>query len=185
MHTAILAVHSAISAAQDSSDFSVIDNSISFGVSANLCRSLSDLAGLDRKQPFEVRFQLARAVPGSLSPATIPFPAESGIYLFEASKELERLDIGEQAEMVGFIDSLYDKPELNDRWRVLVQGELITTSGDINPRRPVWVRLSEEEYGLAISAHRMRSPIRVQGVLRFSGQRVEILATANSFGQIE
>ncbi|WP_326561216.1 hypothetical protein [Micromonospora sp. NBC_01796] len=171
---ATTAVRAATMDVQAGGDFSVFDDAIDEGVSANLCRGLSDLAGLRRRQPFEVGFRWARGLPSYLGSASIAFPEGAGITIFEAAKQLERLAVGDQAQILGVIESLHDEATGSDRWRVRVRGELTTEGGEIDPRRPVWVRLTSSEYRRAMEAHREHRTVRARGRLELAQRRVEL-----------
>jgi hypothetical protein len=159
---------------QGGGDFSAFDETVADGVSANLCRGLSDLSGLQRRQPFEIGFRWARGLPSGLAPATVTFPESSGVVLFEAAKQLERLAAGGEAVITGVIESLHDEPFGSDRWRVRVRGELVVEEGEVDPRRPVWVRLGSSDYQQAIEAHREHRAVRARGRLELAPRRVEL-----------
>jgi hypothetical protein len=162
-------------------DFSAFDETVAEGVSANLCRGLSDLAGLQRRQPFEVGFRWAHAVPSDLASASIAFPEGAGAVVFDAAKQLERLSAGGEAHITGVIESLHDEPFGSDRWRVRVRGDLVTDDGVVDSRRPVWVRLRSSDYQQAIEAHREHRPVRAQGRLELVQRRVELLPDLDGF----
>jgi hypothetical protein len=178
---AITAAYAATMDVRGGGDFSAFDETVAEGVSANLCRGLSDLAGLQRRQPFEIGFRWARSVPSDLEPASITFPEGAGAVVFEAAKQLERLSAGGQAHITGVIESLHDEPFGSDRRRVRVRGELVTDDRVVDSRRPVWVRLRSSEYQQAIEAHREHRPVRAQGKLELVQRRVELFPDPDGF----
>ncbi len=178
---AITAAHAATMDVREGGDFSAFDETIAEGVSANLCRGLSDLAGPQRRQPFEIGFRWAWAVPSDLVPTSVTFPEGAGAVMFEAAKQLERLAAGGQARITGVIESLHDEPFGSDRWRVRVRGELVTDDGDVDSRRPVWVRLSSSDYQRAIEAHREHRTVRARGRLELAQRRVELFPDVDGF----
>ncbi|MGH3734224.1 MAG: hypothetical protein ACRDT6_01140 [Micromonosporaceae bacterium] len=179
--SALTAAHAATMSVRADNDYSAFDETVDAGVSANLCRSLSDLAGLERREPFEVGFRWGRALPSPLAAATITFPEGAGSLVFEVAKQLERLAAGGEASIRGVIEGLHDEPYGNDRWRIRVRGELIAEAGGIDPRRPVWVRLGRLDYERAIEAHRERRTVRAQGSLELRQRRVELTTHAGGF----
>ena len=178
---AVNAARTAFSSVRDGGGYSGFDEAVADGVSANLCRGLSNLAGLERKQPFEIAFRWARDVPFGIAPESINFPAGSGEVIFEAAKQLERLAADGLAQIVGRIESLHDEPAAGDRRRVRVRGELLMDPGDVVPPRPVWVRLGESDYQRAIEAHRDQRAVRARGRLNLVQRRLELVPDPGQF----
>ena len=170
----VSAAWEAVAAVQQGRDYSVFDEVIEAGVSANLCRGLGDLGGAGRRQPFEIGFRWARAVRSVLPPATVQFTAGAGVVIHEAAKQLEQLAAGGRARITGLIESLHDEPQGDDRWRVQVRGELTADRGELDTRRPVWVRLDAAGYQRAIDAHREHRRVQAEGELRLVRRRVEL-----------
>ncbi len=152
------------------------DEAVTGGVSANLCRALSDLCGADRKDAFEIMFRWARSAPLGETPShVVPFPAGSGALLRAASGRLRNLVASGPATVTGVVESLHDDAAGGDRWRIKVRGEL-RTNLTYRGRRAVWVRLADQaSYDRAITAHREHRRITVSGELTSAAGRVELI----------
>ncbi|MFS8197299.1 hypothetical protein ACLVWQ_01300 [Streptomyces sp. CWNU-52B] len=151
------------------------DETVTAGVSADLCKALSELSGFDRSEPFEIGFRWARSQPLDVPSRVVAFPAVSGSLLHAASLRLRDLNATGAATVSGVVEGLHDDPSGNDRWRIKVRGELRTEHADL-VRRAVWVRLPDQaSYDRAITAHRERQVITVMGELSSVTGRVELV----------
>lgn len=154
---------------------SAFDDTVTAGVSADLCRALSDLSGSGRDEPFEISFRWARAHPLEVPSHTLEFPAESAALLQAADERLRSLNASGAATVTGVVEGLYDDAAGGDRWRIKVRGELRTERVE-RPRRAVWVRLRDQKtYDRAITAHRERRVVVVSGELSSTTGRVELV----------
>jgi hypothetical protein len=185
MHDAVAAVRDAVAASGEGRDLAVFDDTVTAGVSADLCSALSDLAGTTRRQPFDVAFRWARGRPAQRPPMTMTFGAESGALIRSAAERLRRLEVSGPATITGVIESLHDDPPGRDRWRIRVRGDLIRGTATGQPdgsRRSIWVRLGgQQEYDQAIAAHRTRQTIRAAGELATVDGRIELLVSHDAF----
>jgi hypothetical protein len=172
--------YEAATAARDRNDYTAFDGVVADGLSVNMCQGLADLGGLGRRQPFEIGFRWARASPSGLPAGTIRFQHGDGIVLKDAARQLEQLAAGGQAQITGLIESLHDEPRGNDRRRIQVRGQL-STDADLDPSRPVWVRLDAAGYDRALDAHRQRRPVRARGRLQLIQRRVELHPGSDGF----
>lgn len=137
------------------------------GVSANLCRALSDLGGEQRDRPFEIGFSWARGVPGQEPSPEIAFSPAMPAILVKASEELEALAREGTARIAGLITDLHDagiEPS-----RIKIRGELQAPGQAKFPRRSIWVTLSEADYNAAIRAHLRRQFVEAVGRLTTTG----------------
>lgn len=150
------------------------DETVTAGVSADLCKALSDLSGADGTA-FEITFRWARAQPLEARAHAFAFPELAGSLLQEAARRLRVLNASGPATVTGVIEGLYDDAVGDDRWRIKVRGELRTEHVE-RTRRAVWVRLADQvAYDRAITAHRERSVITVIGELSSTTGRVELV----------
>lgn len=150
------------------------DETVTAGVSADLCKALSDLSGADGTE-FEITFRWARAQPLEARAHVFAFPELAGSLLQEAARRLRVLNASGPATVTGVVEGLYDDAAGDDRWRIKVRGELRTEQVE-RPRRAVWVRLADQvAYDRAITAHRERSVITVFGELSSTTGRVELV----------
>jgi hypothetical protein len=151
------------------------DETVTAGVSADLCKALSDLSGLDRNEPFEITFRWARTRPLDAPSHVVAFPETSGSLLSAAAERLRSLNASGAATVSGVVEGLYDDAAGNDRWRIKVRGELRTEHAE-RARRAVWVRLPDQaSYDRAITVHRERRVITVTGELSSMTGRVELV----------
>lgn len=65
---------SAVEEATRAGEVEAFDETVSAGVSADLCAALSNLAGHRRREPFEIGFRWARRASSDLPAHTVPFP---------------------------------------------------------------------------------------------------------------
>lgn len=151
------------------------DETVTAGVSADLCKALSALSGSDRSEPFEIGFRWARSQPLDVPSHVVAFPETSGSLLHAASVRLRGLNATGAATVSGVVEGLHDDSSGNDRWRIKVRGELRTEHAEL-VRRAVWVRLPDQaSYDRAITAHRERQVITVMGELSSVTGRVELV----------
>lgn len=153
---------------------------VTAGVSADLCSALSELAGPDHDDPFEIDFRWARSRPLDRRPQAVAFPAGSGGLLRTAAGRLRRLNASGPATVSGVIEGLHDDAAGNDRWRIKVRGELRTEHGQ-QARQSVWVRLADESaYNRAFVTHSERRAVTVAGELSSTTGRVELVPAPGS-----
>jgi hypothetical protein len=178
LHDAVTALAQAAATGEPAA----VDDTVTAGVSAQLCGALRELAGDDGGWPFEIGFRWARGVPSVLPPAAVRFAPGAGRIVAAAGDRLRELDPSGDATVVGLVESLHDEPARDDRWRVRVRGEIATPHGRDN-RRTLWVRLVDgATYDQAITAHRSGARVRVRGALSTtSGRRAELRAGPQGF----
>jgi hypothetical protein len=174
----LVQVFEAVSAAQTAvliREPEAFDQTVTAGVSAELCTALSDLSGTDRAEPFEITFRWGRSQPVTAVTDVVPFPENSGRLLQLAAARFRGLNASGPAAVTGMIEDLHDDAAGDDRWRIKVRGELSTAQID-RSRRAVWVRLGDQNtYDRAMTAHRERREITVAGELSSTTGRVELV----------
>ncbi|WP_155060492.1 hypothetical protein [Streptomyces blattellae] len=167
--TVLVQMFEAVSAAQAAvaaDEPAAFDETVTAGVSADLCKALSDLSGSDRSEPFEITFRWARAQPLDAPSHVVAFPGSSGSLLCAAATRLRGLNATGDATLRGVVEGLHDDAAGNDRWRIKVRGELRTEHAEL-VRRAVWVRLPDQaSYDRAIT---------VTGELSSATGRVELV----------
>lgn len=172
-------IHEAISAAGEAVSRGRLtafeDEIVTAGLSANLCRALSDLGGADHAAPFEIGFRWGRGVPTDSATSSHRFPAGAGVLLRQAAERLRTFNASGAATISGRIETLHHGVARDEQWRISVRGDLRTGSGPVR-RRKVWVRLPDQAaYDRAITAHHRRLAVRVSGELSSSTGRVELV----------
>jgi hypothetical protein len=172
---------SAVEEASRSEQIRSFDDVVTAGASADFCVALSDLAGQQRKNPFQIAFRWSRGMQSDLPGRTVSFAADSGVLIREAAARLRRLEISGHAAVSGRIEGLHDDSAGTDRWRVRLRGELRTDRLSGN-HRAIWVRLGgQQDYDLAIEAHRSRLRVHAEGVLSNRAGRAELAALPGHF----
>jgi hypothetical protein len=172
----LLEAVSAAKAAVMADDPAAFDETVMAGVSADLCKALGALSGLDRNGPFDITFRWARSQPLDAPLHVVAFPETSGSLLLAAAERLRGLNASGVATVSGVVEGLYDDAAGNDRWRIKVRGELRTEQAE-HARRAVWVRLPDQaSYDRAIAVHRERRVITLTGELSSRTGRVELVS---------
>lgn len=150
------------------------------GVSKAFCIALADLAGQDRRAPFELGFRWSRRAP--IKDQAVKFPTGAGERIHAAGKRTEPSTEGAVGVVEGPVHRLSDD-EHGERWRIGVRGVLLVDDAAIGRRRLVPVRLSSaEDYDAALVAHREGHVVRARGVI--TSQR-GITAADDGFTVIE
>jgi hypothetical protein len=137
------------------------------GVSRAFCVALAELAGRDRKAPFELGFRWSRRSP--LEDEELRFPSGAGKRIHAAGKRSDPPVKDAIGVVEGPVHRLSDD-EHGERWRIGVRGVLQVDGTAIGRRRlvPVWLR-NAEDYDIALVAHREGHVVRASGVI--TGQR--------------
>jgi hypothetical protein len=180
LHEAVTAVRAATDLAGDDG-VTAFDDAVTAGVSADLCEALTVLAGSGQAQPFEVSFRWGRGAGPQLNADTVHFAEGAGRVISAAARHLRQVRISGPAEVGGYVESLHDRPETADRWRIKVRGDLTTPSGTTYSRS-VWIRLDgQDSYDRAIVAHRDQLLVRARGEMDATSRRVELAAGSSKF----
>jgi hypothetical protein len=171
----LLEAVSAAQAAVMAGELAAFDETVTAGVSADLCYALSGISGSERNAPFEIMFRWARSQPLDEPVQVVAFPDTAGPLLRDAAGRLRSLNASGTATVSGVIEGLHDDAAGNDRWRIRVRGELRTERTE-RTRRAVWVRLADQTaYDRAMAAHREQRTIVVTGELSSATGRVELV----------
>ncbi|MPZ82950.1 MAG: hypothetical protein GEV28_22150 [Actinophytocola sp.] len=176
-----LQLHDAAVAARDAAavaDLSAFDDTVTAGVSAELCEGLAGLSD-DGRTPFEIGFRWARGIPADLPATTVAFGEGTAELIAAAARRLRKSHQPAEVTVTGAIESLHDDPGRADRWRVRIRGQVAGTHGN---RRVLWVRLPDQDaYHAALAAHQARQRVRAKGVLSRTTQRAELTTAKNDF----
>lgn len=175
--TILVQMLEAVSAARNAvlaDSLEAFDDTVTAGVSAELCQALSTFSG--RNEPFEITFRWARARPLGTPSHVVEFPPSSEAVFQAAATRLRGLNATGSATVTGVVSGLQDDAEGGDRWRVKVRGDLQTERVEQSRRTAVWVRLADEAaYDRAIAAHREGRQITISGELSSTAGRVELV----------
>jgi hypothetical protein len=180
VYEAVTAVRSATSRSTER-DLTPFDEMVTAGVSANLCEALSGLSGRRQEEPFDITFRWGRGLPSDLPPDMVRFDTGMGRVIRAAAAHLREVGVSGDGVVTGTVESLHDRPEGDDRWRIRIRGDF-STQGEHGIGRAVWVRLNSQiPYDRAIAAHRMRQRVRARGDLSSLQGRVELVVDDNDF----
>ncbi|WP_112133732.1 hypothetical protein [Glycomyces dulcitolivorans] len=137
-----------------------IPNPAEQGVSGNLCKALSDLGGEDRSRPFDIAFTWGFG--HTRQPASVPlhFTDRMAAELHTFGMRLERLSRTGPAVVRGRVISLHIE-ELTNRRRIQIKG--VASREDEQEELTLWVFITEEDFELAVAAHRDNRNVQVEG----------------------
>lgn len=177
MHTALQSARgAAVQVIEEQSRFDAFYAAVEHGVSANLCRALSEFGGDGKRQPFEIGFSWARGVrrqpPGG--PAEVPFTSAMPRVLAKAADELTAMAHAGEAQISGAVIELHH--EAYEQPRILVRGELRMPGRQSRGWRSLWVVVTPADYDAAFEAQRRQREIEVSGRLTTSRRRLELVA---------
>lgn len=170
LYQATSAAHAAAARSSWNGDPAPFAERVGEGVSANLCEALTGIAG-QRRNAFDVRFVWAPAAPVDLATPTVQFDKPLITALRAGGKYLRELPVTETATVVGRVVDLHRTP--TDRLGT-VQVEGVVEAADQRHEGRVAMRLTPQDYDLAVAAHRTEHPLRVIGELRHTGRQFEI-----------
>jgi hypothetical protein len=178
LHTAVMAARTAAEqVVHEGHELDVFYSAAESGVSANLCKALSDLGGERRDRPFEIGFSWARGLPGQEPVPEITFTSEMPAILAKAGEELTTLARKGTARISGTITDLH--AESYEPPRIKVWGDLqAPRQAKLLRHRSIWIVLSEAAYNEAIEAHRDRLDVAAAGELTTTGRRLELRASS-------
>jgi hypothetical protein len=175
LREAAQAAHLAARQSARERDLGVFEEYVGSGVTANLCEALTDIGGRNRN-PFEIRFAWAPAVPPPEGEFNIAFDSNVINQLHVAGKHLRELPSADHATVTGQIREL--RQELPNQFgRALIEG-VLQVGQEVQVDQRVWVYLSAMDYRLAIQAHDHSAAVIAAGRLRTSGRRPEITAVS-------
>lgn len=184
--------------AANQSDPAAFDDVVSAGVSADLCKALTELTGTSHNHAFEIGFRWGRGVTADVPADAVRFPAEVAPAVAAGAERLRSLEaaarsaasaarVGSAPAMVtGRVASLHG-PARDGGWLVRVRGDLIV-SGVMEGVKTVRVLLRDAAaYDRAIGAHRSGEAVRARGALSRSpnGKPVELRVDDGAFGTNE
>lgn len=169
LHQAVRCAHTAASESLEEGP-RAFQQQVAQGSSANLCEALADI-GARGNSAFEVGFDWARDLPVQEPTPPVRFGTELAGALKQGGQYLRGLPAFSQATVEGHIVELRShRPAAQGA--IEVEGVLKTPEGRRNDR--VVVRLSSQQYDLALQSHGASHRIRVTGSVRLSGRQTEM-----------
>jgi hypothetical protein len=178
LNSALSALESTIGVARETNDVTVFRETVTAGVSANLCEAMSALTRTARAPGSEVEhpavgiwfsWSPSRAVPEQARDS-FAIRSEDSSVLEDAAQLLKRMEIRQRATVVGQVVRLereLDEPE----GTIGIRGRV----DDGQDERMVVVRLSPHEYERALRAHDLRLEVTCSGVLERRGTHARLV----------
>jgi len=164
----LAAIQSAAEHAASSGDFAAFRNSVTAGVSANLCAAIVRLGEVVPGGGIEVNMFWSRSRgPARGVPERISIEPDSFPVIEEAARIFRETEPQDDFELVGFIGQLR-RPERDPMGRVSV-----TSLIEDQPRK-VMVDLPEPQYAIAIDAHNRRKTVSCLGELIRQGRTYKL-----------
>lgn len=163
--TALSAAHDAAHAVLDSDDdYSAFDQAVEAGVSANLCDAIATMGAEHAAANVQVSVEWASSRPPTAqAPPTIAFEAASLPVMKEAVNHLRALGPFEDELVEGIVSHLI-RGKQDEIGTIVIEGE---ARGE---KRNVHVELPDEQYDVAVEAHRTKQPVRIRGTLFKQGR---------------
>jgi hypothetical protein len=143
----------------DESGYGAFDQAVEAGVSANLCAAIATMGAGRAAANLQVNLEWASSrppVPGA--PSRIAFEPAALPVLKDAVTHLRQLGPFDNELVEGFVSRLTRGNE-DEIGTIVIDGE---ARGE---RRNVHVELPDEQYALAVDAHRNRRPVHIRGTL--------------------
>jgi hypothetical protein len=181
LHRAIRVAHATaghVLRAQD--QFSAFYDGVEQGLSANLCKALSDLGSFGRRgsrkyRAIEVGFGWARDMPTEEPSEPISFSENMVGVLARADEELTRVARSRWARITGRVETFHERAE--EQRRIKIIGELRTAEGTVVGRRSLWVTVNTAQYEQAWEAQRNGWDVIVDGHMSTARGRLQMEPT--------
>lgn len=158
---------SALSAAHDAAQriahsegtYSLFDEAVEAGVSANLCSAVATMGARRAGVNLQVTIEWASSRrPKAKTPTSVAFEPALLPVMSEAVTHLRQLGPFDDEMVQGFVSRLIRGND-DEIGTIVIEGE----ARDV--RRNVHVELPDDQYGIAVDAHRTRRPVRIRGTL--------------------
>jgi hypothetical protein len=164
-----------------SSDDAAFDVAFDRGVSEAACRALADLAGAERRAPFDLRFRWSKLAPEPAEKPVVEFPEGTGERIHTGGRLRTATTRTSDGSVEGRVTGLSDDSD-GPRWQIAVRGVLTTEKAPAGEPKVVQVRLgSAERYSAALEAHRTARVVRARGALTRQGGKPELTIAENGF----
>lgn len=154
LSSAMYAVQDAIHAINRGEGEEVLDRSVKFGVSANLCEALGNL--VERGRGIDVSVTWARTRPTPEARSKIQFHEPAAEILKEAARHLRQCEPRRDERIFGYVVRLGREQEQEDgevTFKTLIDGHT----------RSMKAALSAADYVIAYAAHGDRIPVSLTG----------------------
>ena len=152
--------------------YEVFDEVVEDGVNANVCKAVLDLGGVKANQNVNIEVQIMNPIEVKDEIHNTHFPTRLFGAIEHAHDYFMDKDYQADVEIVGFVFKLArDEDE---------EAGVVNVSTNIQDKtRKVKVYLSEDQYEVAISAHRDQELVAIRGDLRIEPRRAEMINVAS------
>jgi hypothetical protein len=155
------AAHSVL---HESRGYGVFDDAVEAGVSANLCDAIATMGTRNAAADLLVKVSWASSRPPTTHAApTVAFGAAAIPVMQDAVTHLRQLGPFENELVEGFVSRLIRGTE-DEIGTIVIEGEARSA------KRNVHVELPDDQYDMAVEAHRNRKPVRIRGTLYKRGR---------------
>lgn len=152
-----------------SGEMEPFEESVSTGVSANLCDAIVGMADVTGGEVVDIRMTWSANRPQDLAaPAEVTFDSDVIPFISEAARRFRQTTPVDDVPIEGLVVRLDRKPKAQE-------GDVIVTAiadGDV---RNISIHLSRDAYAQAVMAHHRRRPIRCVGDLVKEGVGFKLL----------
>jgi hypothetical protein len=144
--------------------YEVFDEAVEAGVSANLCDAVATMGTANAAANVQVSIDWASSRPPTLdSSPMVSFDPDALPVMRQAVDHLRQLGPFENELIEGFVSGLTRGNE-DEIGTIVIEGEARGAN------RNVHVELPDNQYDLAVDAHRNRRPVRIHGTLYKRGR---------------
>lgn len=180
LNNALVALQEVAGRVSIEEDFTVFDEVVKKGVSANLCKAVVDLGTLGDKAGFDVSFKWSSKRRQHQNLRNRIRIQQSSLVTIQSAVEYFRDQEPEQDfELKGIVIKLARSPNDEDNEALNQAGEVVITGFVNGQPRKVSVNLPGEMYNLAISAHRDRNTVACTGALIRTGNAYRLAQPRN------
>lgn len=148
--------------------FTVFDETVKNGVSANLCDAISELSGPDKKREINIVIEFANTLAEKPRRESFQFSKNDSRIMKEVANYLMENVTFEDYTLVGFVIKLA-------RDESHIEGEIVLSCFVEEKSRNVKVYLNKEEYEIAISAHKNHKMLRINGTVVIEKRKARLV----------
>lgn len=158
------AQHAARAVVREGKSYTAFDDAVEEGVSANLCDAVARMGTERAGADVHVGVEWASSRPPTVqTPTDLSFDSADLPVVREAVSHLRQLGPFDDELVAGIVSRLTREKD-DEIGTIVIEGE---TRGE---KRKVHVELPDDQYDLAVQAHKTRQPIRIRGTLYKRGR---------------
>jgi hypothetical protein len=182
LNTGLVALNEAAQQASDSGEAGLFMEGSSKGLSANLCDAVVSLHDTARSGLIEVSISYSTYRETPTPVQKIAIHDDYIPIIKEASRTIKNVEPEEDQLILGFVTKLHREPEEE-------LGEITISDISNGKARNIRVKLSREQYSIAVSAHNTQQPVTIEGTLFKNGKKIHLepsgtLNMLNTVGEV-